>query len=58
LDIISAKLPGSYGLVYEKDDERVEPPGGNACLTRVMARGRLTVQEDHYLSPVNPTISD
>jgi hypothetical protein len=58
LGLVAELLPGSYGILYESDDERVDPPGGNAFRVRVMARGRLTEREDPFLSPLVPTIDD
>jgi hypothetical protein len=58
LHLVCQKLPGSYGLIYEGDDERQVPPGGNSFLVRVMARGKLTDQNDPFLSPINPIIED
>jgi hypothetical protein len=45
LDIISRDLPGSYGLLYERDDERTDTPGPDAFAVRRMAKGR------HHQSP-------
>jgi hypothetical protein len=58
LAIIGRRLPGSFGLIYERDDEMPDPPGTNAFRVRVMARGKLTERQDPFLSPVNPVIED
>lgn len=58
LRLVGELLPGSYGILYESDDERVEAPGTNAFRVRVMARGELTEREDPFLSPIEPTIDD
>jgi Immunity protein 7 len=58
LAIIARRLPGSFGLVYERDDEMPNPPGPNAFRVRVMARGKLTERQDPFLSPCNPVIED
>jgi hypothetical protein len=58
LSIISEKLPGSWGLVYERDDEAQITPGSNGFLVRVIARGTIAVRLDPFLSPCNPTIED
>ena len=58
LDLLARRLPGSYGLVYERDDERVDPPGGNAFRVRVLARGAVTERDDPFLSPSRPVIED
>ncbi len=54
LAIISRKLPGSWGLIYERDDEMPDPPGSNAFRVRVLARGKIVERRDPFLSPCNP----
>lgn len=51
-------LPGSWGLVYERDDEMPVPPGPNAFRVRVIARGRVEERLDPFLSPNIPVIED
>lgn len=46
------------GLIYERDDETTEPPGQNAYRVTVVARGRLSVRDDPFLSPNVPVIED
>jgi hypothetical protein len=58
LDIIARRLPGSWGLVYERDDEMPNPPGPNAFRVRVLARGKIGERTDPFLSPCNPVIED
>jgi hypothetical protein len=58
LGFVAARLPGSYGLLYERDDERIEPPGPNAFRVRVLARGEIRDGEDPFLSPCRPVIED
>ena len=59
LDHICKRFPGSYGLLYDRSDNDPDFPGGpNAFRVRVMARGRLTTQQDPFLSPVQPVIED
>ncbi len=58
LATIARRLPGSYGLVYERDDEMPEPYGPNAFRVRLMARGKITELPDPFLSPCNPVIED
>lgn len=58
LSLIARRLPGSYGVVYERDDEWEEPPGGNAFKVRVLARGHLEERGDPFLSPCVPAIED
>jgi Immunity protein 7 len=55
---IARKLPGSWGLIYERDDEMSDPPGSNAFRVRVLARGRIVERPDPFLSPCNPVIED
>jgi len=58
LAVIARKLPGSWGLIYERDDEMPDPPGPNAFRVRVLARGRIVERPDPFLSPCNPVIED
>jgi hypothetical protein len=58
LALIGAELTGSWGLIYDRDDEMPDPPGVNAFRARVMARGQLVEQPDPFLSPINPVIED
>ena len=51
-------LPGSWGLIYDRDDETELPPGPNAYRVRVLARGAVEVRDDPFLSPCRPTIED
>jgi hypothetical protein len=55
---ITQRLPGSWGLLYERDDETTAPPGPNAYRVRVVARGRVQERADPFLSPCQPTIED
>src|SRR5919205_798611 len=56
LQSVGELLPGSYGILYESDDERVEPPGRNAFRVRVMVRGTVSERADPFLSPIQPKI--
>lgn len=58
LDDLGRLLPGSYGVLYAYDDERLTTPGGNAFEVSVMRKGVVTVEEDAYLSPIVPRIED
>jgi hypothetical protein len=58
LETIARRLPGSWGLVYERDDEMPDPPGPNAFRVRVLARGKIAECADPFLSPCNPVIED
>lgn len=56
LTMVSERLPESYGMLYELDDEGVEEPGRNAWRVRVMTRGELRWRTDPFLSPIMPVI--
>jgi hypothetical protein len=58
VNFLAQRLPGSYGLLYESDDERTEPPGNNAFRVRVLARGSVTERDDPFLTPLQPVIED
>jgi len=58
LAFVTERLPGSWGLGYERDDEMQSPPGPNAFRVRVLARGRVEERSDPFLSPCQPTIED
>jgi hypothetical protein len=58
LAIIARRLPGSWGIIYERDDEMPDPPGPNAFRVRVLARGTIVERPDPFLSPCNPVIED
>lgn len=58
VDFILRELPGSYGLIYERNDERVDEAGVNAFLVRVIARGKIETRLDPFLSPCVPVIED
>jgi hypothetical protein len=58
LELVGQRLPGSWGLLYERDDEMPVPPGPNAFRVTVLARGRASHRLDPFLSPCNPVIED
>jgi hypothetical protein len=58
LGFVAERFPGSYGLLYERADEFPDPPGTKAFRVQVMARGKISVRLDPFLSPVNPVIED
>src|SRR5262249_45333461 len=39
LEFVRERLKGSWGLLYERDEEMPVPPGPNAFRVRVLARG-------------------
>jgi immunity protein 7 of polymorphic toxin system len=56
--LVASSLPGSWGLLYERDTDIVDGLDlGSYQVTRV-ARGRVERREDPFLSPTNPTIED
>ncbi|MFY1626440.1 Imm7 family immunity protein [Micromonospora sp. WMMD723] len=58
LEFVARRLPGSYGLLYERDEELRDTPGPNAFLVHVMARGGITERLDPFLSPLHPVVED
>jgi Immunity protein 7 len=58
LTFLAEKLPGSYGLLYWRDNEDSSPPGLGEFHVKVLARGMLTDRFDPFLSPVVPTIEN
>lgn len=58
LDIIARRLPGSWGLVYERDDEMPSPPGPNGFRVMIVTRGTFSERLDPFLSPCCPVIED
>lgn len=55
---VASDLPGSWGLLYERDDETPDWPGPNAFKVTVIARGTGAERFDPFLSPCNPVIED
>ncbi|MFI6782575.1 Imm7 family immunity protein [Micromonospora sp. NPDC050276] len=58
LEFVTRRLPGSFGLLYERDDDMPVPPGPNAFRAQVMVRGAITERLDPFLSPCRPLIED
>ncbi|WP_406632877.1 Imm7 family immunity protein [Amycolatopsis sp. WGS_07] len=58
LEYVARRLPGSHGLLYERDDEAGDPPWPDGYRVRVMARGEIAVRFDPFLSPVQPVVED
>lgn len=57
LSRIGDAAPGSYGLVYWRDDED-EDGDPNRFHILKMARGQLSEEQDAFLSPCLPVIED
>lgn len=57
---IAEIMPGSYGLLYIHDDEdqSKNQDNTNHFVVWKLVRGKLTEQQDHYLSPYIPTVED
>jgi hypothetical protein len=53
---LARRTPGSYGLLYWRDDEDASPPGYGNVHVRVLARGTVSDQFDPFLSPTIPVI--
>jgi hypothetical protein len=54
---IARIAPGSYGLIYIRDDE--DPSGRvNEFRVLVISRGNVAEHKDPFLSPVIPVIED
>ena len=58
LAYLAARLPGSWGLLYDRDDAWRERELAGRFRVRVLARGVVTVRDDPFLSPWQPTIED
>lgn len=58
LNWIAHEAPGSFGLLYWRDDEGNPPAGANNFQVKVMARGTVTTRFDPYLSPFFPVLED
>ena len=58
LSTVAERLPGSWGIVYQRDDEMPQPIGPNRYRVRVTTRGRLQEHADPFLSPIKPVIED
>ncbi|MCZ7685262.1 MAG: immunity 7 family protein [Sandaracinaceae bacterium] len=56
---VGETAPGSYGLLYVRDDEDPRGPGhDDTFLVWRLVRGRVDERADALLSPVIPTIED
>jgi hypothetical protein len=55
---IASRFPGAWGILYERSDEFVDPPGAGAFRVRFMARGAVHSRLDPFLSPCRPVIED
>jgi hypothetical protein len=55
---VNSDLPGSRGLLYERDDETGDWQGQNAFKVTVIARGATLERFDPFLSPCNPVIEN
>lgn len=51
--LIAKKAPGSYGLLYIRDDEDTEGID-NEFQVYVLSRGQVSIEKDNFLSPFVP----
>jgi hypothetical protein len=58
LGLIAEHLPGSYGLLWRRDDEQAVPPGPGAFVVTVLAKGQVYQRLDPFLSPTRLVIED
>jgi hypothetical protein len=58
LTFIKQHAPGSYGLLYWRDDEDDRPPGRDNFHVHVLAKGTVVERFDPFLSPAIPTIEN
>jgi Immunity protein 7 len=58
LDWIAKLAPGSYGLLYWRDDEGDVPAGPDNFQVKVMSRGQVVTRFDPFLSPFFPVVED
>ncbi|MFC4456559.1 Imm7 family immunity protein [Deinococcus sonorensis] len=56
LTYVAREAPGSYGLLYWRDDEGKPPAGRWNFQVTVMARGALSTRFDPFLSPTFPVL--
>lgn len=54
---IGEHAPGSYGLLYTRDDEDTNGLD-NEFIVYTLIRGRIAPRKDMYFSPIIPTIED
>lgn len=55
-EIVGRIAKGSYGLLYMHNDE--DSKHGNEFVVYRLARGRVTVFQDSFLSPLIPAVED
>ena len=57
---VAENAPGSYGILYIRDDEDFNRDGDYSNCFRVwkLCRGQLVEQPDPFLSPAIPTVED
>ena len=58
LSYLAEHLPGSWGLLYDRNDEWAEGDFVGEFRVRVLARGVVTVRRDPFVSPWQPVIED
>ncbi len=57
---VAENAPGSYGILYIRDDEDQSRDNDYSNCFRVwrLCRGQLTERDDPFLSPAIPTVED
>lgn len=58
LQFVTTRAPGSYGLMYVRDDEADDAQVRNHFQVLALSRGEVRRQQDPFLSPYFPTIED
>lgn len=56
LSFLTVRLPGSFGLLYDRNDEWTDGEFARSFRVRVLARGAVTIRSDPFMSPWQPTI--
>ncbi len=55
-EYVAKIAPGSYGVLYARDNEDLIDDNYNKFKVYVLAHGQLTEKEDPFLSPFVPTV--
>ncbi len=55
---LAEQAPGTYGVLYSRDDEDPDIEYRNAFRVLVLAKGEAQWRDDPFLSPIVPTIED
>ena len=55
---IASIAVGSYGLIYVMDDEDPKPENENKFKVWRIKKGKISILDDPFLSPINPEIEE